>query len=269
MLVNLPSTQILSSSFSDMGYRPSAATGDSELSVAELSALSVLLSGGGLDDAHLEIGTAAGGTLCRLMACYTPEQRPPFVVVDPLTYFPDQRSIVEQNLRGNDIDPSGVDFREGSSVDMFATAERNGDRFDFILVDGAHKIRSVIRDIRWSRLLNVNGIICFHDYLPKFKGVMWSVDRFLRRWKGHYTRIEQVDSLLMVRKTSESPAPEIGLSDILWADCWAPLLQLRRNAEKRLKRSAQLKKTESSAEQQDNSLPDSRTGQSEQELGKD
>jgi len=168
------------------------------------------------------------------MAAFPADSRPPFVVVDPMTYFPDQRKIVEENLRSKGLDPEGVEFREGTSEELFPAAERNGDRFDFILIDGAHKIRSVIRDIRWARLLNENGVICFHDYLPKFKGVMWSADRFLRRWKGHYERIEQVDSLLMIRKTGSSPVPEIGASDLLWASCWAPLLQLRRNIGKRL-----------------------------------
>ena len=217
-----------------MGYRPSAATGESELSAAELSALTALLAKSAAKGAHLEIGTAAGGTLCRMMAAFPADSRPPFVVVDPMTYFPDQRKIVEENLRSKGLDPEGVEFREGTSEELFPAAERNGDRFDFILIDGAHKIRSVIRDIRWARLLNENGVICFHDYLPKFKGVMWSADRFLRRWKGHYERIEQVDSLLMIRKTGSSPVPEIGASDLLWASCWAPLLQLRRNIGKRL-----------------------------------
>ena len=37
---------------------------------------------------HLEVGTAAGGTLCAMMQCFAEQSRPPFVVVDRMTYFP-------------------------------------------------------------------------------------------------------------------------------------------------------------------------------------
>ena len=52
----------------------------------------------GLTGPHLEIGTAAGGTLRELMAVYPASKRSPFVVVDPLTFFLDQRKVIERNL---------------------------------------------------------------------------------------------------------------------------------------------------------------------------
>jgi len=47
----------------------------SELSKAELQALSELLISSNLSGAHLEIGTAAGGTLVEIMKCYTHADR--------------------------------------------------------------------------------------------------------------------------------------------------------------------------------------------------
>jgi len=43
----------------------------SELSKAELQALCELLTSSNLSGSHLEIGTAAGGTLVEMMKCYT------------------------------------------------------------------------------------------------------------------------------------------------------------------------------------------------------
>ena len=78
--------------------RASATTLAAETTGAERSALLDVLRQARLTGQHLEIGTAAGGTLKELMAIYPEAKRPPFVVVDPLVYFPDQRRAVERNL---------------------------------------------------------------------------------------------------------------------------------------------------------------------------
>jgi len=161
---------------------------------------------------HLEIGTAAGGTLCRMMSCFSDESRPRFVVVDRMTYFPNQQGIVHENLRNHGLNPDTVDFRTSTSTEAFQTASRQDDRFDFMLVDASHKIRAVMSDLKWTRLLNVGGVACFHDYCDKFPGVKLSIDRFLSQ-HPNYEKIGHVDSLLAIRKKSASSTAEVSFND--------------------------------------------------------
>src|SRR4051812_46311494 len=104
--------------------RPSAITLASELAPAELDALLRLLQGAGLTGPHLEIGTAAGGTLKELLLAYAPANRPKFVVVDPMGYFPNQRVTIERNLVSAGIDPTAVDFRVATSWQALKAALR-------------------------------------------------------------------------------------------------------------------------------------------------
>lgn len=168
---------------------------------------------------HLEIGTAAGGTLCAMMQAFPADQRPQFVVVDPMKYFPEQLETVQRNLRQHQLDPSQVDFRAASSAQAFPEAVSRKDQFDFILIDGCHRIESVTLDLKWTRLLVSGGLVCFHDYEPGSPGVCLAVDRFLRK-HPNYVVENHVESLLVIRKKSESPQPEIDLSDMLYAQCW-------------------------------------------------
>jgi predicted O-methyltransferase YrrM len=168
---------------------------------------------------HLEIGTAAGGTLCAMMNAFPADKRPQFVVVDPMKYFPNQLETVQKNLRQRQLDPSQVDFRTASSALAFPQAAERKNQFDFILVDGCHRIESVTLDLKWTRLLAPGGLICFHDYEPGSPGVCKAVDRFLRK-HPNYVVEHHVESLLVVRKQSLSPLPEIDLSDVLYAQCW-------------------------------------------------
>jgi predicted O-methyltransferase YrrM len=213
--------------------RASANSLESELWADELAYLKGLLGSGELKDTHLEIGTAAGGTLKEMMACYDNDSRPTFMVVDPMQYFPDQLQKVKQNLANRDIDPETVDFRIGKSQELFEQVSAEGVRFDFMLIDGNHKIRYVTRDLQWTRLLNPGGILCLHDYNSNQKGVMWSANRFMRK-NTNYERIALVDSLLVLHKRSESKNPEINGNDRLWSELMAPILQWERNIKKRL-----------------------------------
>lgn len=220
-----------------MGSRPSATTLEPEMTADELAALKGWLAEGPHQGTHLEIGTAAGGTLCFMMGCFEDAERPRFAVVDSMKYFADQLETVRRNLRNHDLDPDQVDFRETSSSEAFATAQREQQRFDFILVDASHKIRHVMDDLRWMSLLNVGGCACFHDYTPRFKGVRWPIDRFLRR-NPNFERVGLADSLLCVRKTAPSTRPEVSGVDRLWARLCSPLLQWDLSLQKRLSRGS-------------------------------
>jgi predicted O-methyltransferase YrrM len=218
-----------------MGSRPSATTLTSELWPDELAALLDLAKNSSQGGLYLEIGTAAGGTLYQMMNCFTDAARPRFVVVDTMNYFPDQLEIVRKNLRQYGLDPASVDFRISTGARAFPAAEATGETYDFMLIDGSHKIRHVTWDLRWLRLLKPGGVVCMHDYNDKHKGVKWPADRLLRK-HPNYQREKLVGNLLVLRKTAPSATPEISSGDECWASLLAPLLQLELSVNKRLRR---------------------------------
>ena len=179
--------------------RTCATTWEAEMSPAEQQFLRDLLTRERLAGTHLEIGTAAGGILCHLMRCYDDSARPKFAVVDPMTYFDDQVQIVRGNLEKHGLSTDDVDFRTMTSRQAFDDASRRGETYDFILIDASHRVVSVMADLRWTRLLSAEGIVCLHDYQAKFPGVQMSVDRFLTR-NSNYEVIGCADSLIAIRK---------------------------------------------------------------------
>jgi hypothetical protein len=180
---------------------------------------------------HLEIGTAAGGTLCAMLGAFPSDQRPPFAVVDPMQYFPDQLGTVRRNLTAHGFDADRVDFRVGTSADLFPIAALRHDTFDFLLIDGCHKIRSVMADLKWTRLLNVGGVACFHDYTPKHRGVWLAVNHFLAR-NRNYEVAGQAGTLLVLRKTAPSSRLEVSTVDEWYARAWYLPLQVERKWQK-------------------------------------
>ncbi len=196
-----------------------------EMSEPQLEFLTGLISTEDLPGPHLEIGTAYGVTLAKMILALRSPHDPAFVVVDNMRYLPDQLELVTGSLEERGIDPGSVEFRVGDSGRLFAEAARAADSFDFILIDASHRIRKVTDDLRWTRLLRPGGVICLHDYHPAFPGVVRSADRFLAR-NPNYERIGQVSSLLALRKTAPSLHPEISTSDRAWAACWHLRLKL-------------------------------------------
>lgn len=207
----------------------------SELSYDELLYLLELLKKENLKGNHLEIGTGSGGTLLNLIKCYNENTTPHFVVIDPMNYFPNQYCIVKKNLTNNGLDPNSVEFRRTRSYDAFKDAEKKGEKYDFIFIDGAHKLRYVMKDLSWARLLTVGGILCLHDYHIKTKGVILAANRFLRRYKN-YTKVSVVNKLLVLRKNGESNIPEISKVDHIYANVISLLLQIEHSVYKRIKR---------------------------------
>ena len=218
-----------------MATRSSATTLASELWDDELMALLDFAKNASNGGRYLEVGTAAGGTLCEMMKCFNEMTRPQFVVVDTMAYFADQLEIVKRNLRSHKIDADKVDFRVSTSSEAFKKSENMRETFDFMLIDGAHKIRYVTQDLSWLRLLKVGGVACFHDYNDKHKGVKWPLDRFLKK-NIYYRREKLVSNLLVIRKIAPSAIKEITFSDKLWAALLSPILQFELSLSKRLKR---------------------------------
>lgn len=211
--------------------RRCATTLEAEMTSAEHELLLKTLREQGSAGLHLEIGTAAGGTLCAMLGAFAAGDRPRFVVVDPMQYFPDQPGIVRQNLEQHGLDATAVDFRMSSSAAAFTHAAGQQEAYRFMLIDGCHKIRSVMTDLKWTRLLDVGGLVCFHDYTPKHRGVWLAVNRFLSRNPG-YQKVAQADSLLVVRKTAASVSQEVSATDEWYAQAWYLPLQIERKWQK-------------------------------------
>lgn len=217
--------------------RASATTLQPELTDVELEALLAILRTAGATGPHLEIGTAAGGTLREMMKVYPDDRRPPFVVVDPFTYFPDQRSIVECNLRNAGLDPATVEFRVGYSWPALQDALKRDERFSFIFIDGNHSAKYVMEDLMWTRLLEVGGHVCLHDYKRKFRGVIWATERFLARHGDAYEKVGLTDTLMVLRKRARPAKPEVSSLDILLGTALQRVHRLQWSLDKRFGRA--------------------------------
>jgi len=217
--------------------RECAVTLAAEMRPEEHAFLKEVLRGAAHPGKHLEIGTAAGGTLCHMLQCFPAATRPPFVVVDPMGYFPQQLETVQKNLRQSGLDPAAVDFRVQTSAAAFATAAQRGETFDFILIDGAHRILPVTGDLRWTRLLAVGGVVCLHDYDPYFPGVFRPANNFMRT-HPNFEKIGVGGTILALRKIAVSPRPEVRLGNWIHAYFWHTPLHIQRKLQQRRERGA-------------------------------
>ena len=224
----------------------SEATLAAEMTPEEHELLLGLLHAEQLPGAHLELGTAAGGTLCQMLACLPPGQG--FVVVDQMQYFDGQREAFAANLERAGLDPGRVELRVASSVTAWRTATREQERFDFILIDAGHKLLDVVRDLRWTRLLRPGGIVCLHDYDDRWshRGVRVAVDRFTAR-HPEYERIGHAGTLVALRKQRSPRRPEVSPADLAHAlALWLPL-RVQRTAGKWAKRLRRRREARSGA----------------------
>lgn len=211
--------------------RACAITLASEMTRGELHALKSIIQTKAFKGKHLEIGTAAGGTLCKMMEAAT--HRPPFVVVDTMRYFSNQRQTVINNLKQNGLSPENVDIRETTSADAWQTSQKQREAFDFILVDGAHKFRYVMQDLRWAGLLRSGGVLALHDYSSRLKDVQLAADLFLRR-NPNFGKISLTDTLLLIEKKNSGDNDEVNLIPDSLAVLFQLFLQIRQSVRKRI-----------------------------------
>lgn len=201
----------------------------------ELALLEAILRREAFAGAHLELGTAAGGTLCRMLACLPRERG--FVVVDRMRYFDGQRESFERNLARHGVDRARVELRVASSARAFRAAAVRGERFDFVLIDAGHTLVDATRDLRWARLLAPGGIVCLHDVDDRWshRGVRVALARFERR-RPEYERVARAGTLVALRKTRAPRRRETDALDVAHATAlWLPL-RLARTAGKLAKR---------------------------------
>jgi hypothetical protein len=185
---------------------------------------------------YLEVGTAAGGTLVQVMGMFATDRRPRFVVVDPMTYFPDQLGVVQRNIRDHGFAPQEVDFWIGQSKRIYPQLAGIGQTLGCVFIDGEHSIRGLTYDLNWAKLLRIGGLLIFHDYFPiASPEVVSVVNRFLKRCPN-YQRISWVNSLLILEKASPSTNPEVSSIEVMRAELLHPVLRLRRSVRKRLTR---------------------------------
>lgn len=188
--------------------RQCASTGESEISDRALTQLLAVLNEEAKGGSFMEIGTAAGGTLCRLLNdwkfkcsfdCATQNW-----VVDTMNYFPDQKNVVRSNLCRNGIDPSHVTFVEMKSSEAFDQIFDSVDPLDFLLIDGSHKVKYVALDARWMSKVKQGGLIAFDDCDCGFIGVDWVVNYFRVYGKQNYEELLNCDGLVVFRKLCPS-----------------------------------------------------------------
>lgn len=182
--------------------RKCAITGSSEVSNTVLNSIISLLKERVFSGTHLEIGTAAAGTLKEMILSYESHNAPKFVVIDPMTYFPNQFEIVKNNLLDAGIDPKEIVFHVSKSSAIYKEILNSGEKFDFIFLDGAHKIKQVWQDLRFTKMLNNGGVLCIDDYLG-VPQVQIPVDRFLKK-NTIYKKIALKNRTLFIEKTSNA-----------------------------------------------------------------
>lgn len=215
--------------------RRSAITLESEISDIERNALFAVMKNLSLKGTHLEIGTAAGGTLCEIYNFYKSSDReiPNFWVVDPMQYFPDQLDIVKKNLISHGVNLASVRFLASLSSIAIKKAFIENPVFDFILIDGSHKRKYVTQDLIWTRFLKKGGILCAHDYSSRFPGVQKSIDLFLKKYKN-YKLISVTESLIVIRKMDTTKSSEITNMMMITAAVDGFIHQIRSSINKRV-----------------------------------
>jgi predicted O-methyltransferase YrrM len=175
-------------------------TGDSEVSEAVINRMILFLDNSNFSGTHLEIGTAAAGTLKKIMLIYDKQNRPKFIVIDPMTYFPNQFEIVKKNLSEAGIDSNEITFYKEKSSKAYKKIINSGERFDFIFIDGAHKTKQVWQDMRYTNMLSSGGILCIDDYLD-VPEVQTPVDMFLKK-NPVYKKMTIEGRTLFIKKSS-------------------------------------------------------------------
>lgn len=216
---------------------PSAHTLASELKPEELEALRTAIRSVrdlGLKGEHIEIGTAAGGTLVQMLKTFAGGPPPPFWVVDTMTYFHDQLATVKRNLSNNGLDPEAVRFFTMMSGRAFIEVQRNPPRAAFLFIDADHELHGVTRDLQWTCFLQPQGILCMHDYGPgdRLNGVTLAADRFLKR-NPHFEKLGLTGSLLVLQKTRTIPRLEVSEFEVYRAEVLRQWVKLKRSFWKR------------------------------------
>ena len=215
--------------------RTCASTLESELDPEALNYLQELLAERSMWGLHVEIGTAAGGTLRKLLEVYDSKaKRPSFLVIDPMTYFPNQLDVVMQNVEHITWAKTKLRFEIASSSDAFARfRSRSGGLISFLLIDGSHKIKYVANDTRWLEHLEVGGVVAFDDYGAGFPGVDWVVHKIMLP-NTDFKKIAIAGRLIAFEKVGNTFGAPLTIYQRILANVLHPCFQIRMSLRKRL-----------------------------------
>lgn len=113
----------------------------------------------------LEIGTRTGISLCQLLSAYIdPNVIERIVCIDPFNDRFLSPGLVKQNLRHLNLPADKVDFWVAKSKDAIPEIEKDGEQFDYILVDGDHSKEVAREDLEMvNPLLAPGGVVVFDD----------------------------------------------------------------------------------------------------------
>lgn len=96
-------------------------------------------------------------------------------------------------------DNGSVKIFKGKSSDFYNVLP--DDTLDFIYIDGDHSYAGVKLDLESARRkVKAGGMICGHDYTPRFQGVMDAVNEFCHEYKltKHITTDDGCPSFVIV-----------------------------------------------------------------------
>ena len=178
----------------------------SELRESELRALVAVIEQMGGCEHFLEVGTAAGGTLVSVLETMRSKGALADMkvsVVDTFKYFKDQKSVWEENLKKHEIATDAIQVYEVNSMQAWRAANAAQETYAVILIDAGHKLKDVIRDVRWMGLLKKGGIGAFHDYSDDFAGLKLAINIFLKI-NPDFAIERQVETLIFIRRKEVS-----------------------------------------------------------------
>lgn len=90
---------------------------------------------------------------------------------DTATAFKQFRANLAPHIESGRVVPVTTDSL--SAARRFAA---QGLRFDLVFIDADHRYEAVRADIAaWRPLVSEGGILCGHDFKPKWPGVVWAV----------------------------------------------------------------------------------------------
>lgn len=162
----------------------------------------------------VEIGTFQGDSAEWMCQNIFSHDESVYFCIDPFTGNPDQIA--------NGVDFSGVEaatrerlkkypqciINKGYSHDLICEWIANGEKVDFVYVDGSHFAGDVLFDSFLAfKLLKVGGVLCWDDYLwavqpAKIDRPQFAIDTFLEVW-GHKLTVLHKDWHVTIRKEKE------------------------------------------------------------------
>jgi hypothetical protein len=175
----------------------------SECSDDEVSEISRLIVDEHISGNFLEVGTAAGGTLVEIIKAAKKVSRDSrFFILDTFTYYENQKEKVLQNLKIHGHTEASVTLWEGTSEQYLRLQDNRSPQFQFMFIDGDHRASYVQKDLEWLNYLSVGGVVCFHDYCPRFPGVVWSVDRIFS-YSSSFEVVAKCDTIIALRRVDD------------------------------------------------------------------